>query len=203
MKKNWINILSDKVINSLLINGVITISDIEAYRFGVEILILKMVHVVSYIFIAVMMGKLPEFIIIFSVLCIFRRSTGGFHASTRLGCYFFSCSTVVIAIWLCSTVTLTWTQHVLVLILLLLMNGCAPIRNLNRRADDEEISCFKRKLKCESGVFIIVYIFCLIINIEHLAFLLFIGILMNTVLTVLGKIQSAIIIERGDRIKLM
>ena len=181
---------TDRVLDALLANGAINDFEAEAYRFGIETLILKTVHVISYILIAAAMGKVQEFLIIFGVLCIFRRNTGGFHASTRLGCYFFSCAIMGLSLLLCDVPVMLWQMHIMVLLLLLVMNGCAPVRNRNRRMDDDEVVCFKRRLKKESVIFFLIYIVCVTLGGSYLAYLMVVGIFTNTLLMTLGKVQS-------------
>lgn len=190
MKKSKVNSWIDRVINILLADGVISDPDAEAYRFGIETLILKAVHVMTYLLIAAALGKVREFLIIFGVLCIFRRNTGGFHADTRLGCYFFSCIVIGMSLLLCNVPIMPWQMHIMAVLLLLIMNSCEPVRNRNRRMDDEEAACFKRRLKRESVFFSLIYIMCIAFGGSYLACLLVIGIFTNTLLMVLGKLQS-------------
>lgn len=174
----------------MIADGLISASETEAYRFGMEMLVLKTVHVISYVFIALALGKVQEFFIVFVVLCIFRRNTGGFHASTRLGCYIFSCTAIGISLLLCDAPIKMWQMHVMVLLLLLVMNGCAPVRSRNRRMDDDEAACFKRRLRRESIIFFMIYVVCVVLAGSYLACLLGIGIFTNTLLMALGKVQS-------------
>ena len=190
MKRNKVNQWIDRVIDNLMEDGAIRDFEAEAYRFGVETLIFKTVHIMTYVVIAVVMGKVQEFLIVFSVLCTFRRNTGGFHASTRLGCFFFSCAAIGLSLWLCDVPIMLWQMHILVLLLLLAMNGCAPVRNRNRRMDDDEAACFKRRLRRESVFFSLIYIVCVTLGSRYLAYLLVVGIFTNTLLMALGKVQS-------------
>lgn len=190
MKRNKANHWIDRTLDGLIAKELISASETEAYRFGMEMLVLKTVHVISYVFVAAVLGKVREFLIIFGVLCIFRRNTGGFHASTRLGCYIFSCVAIGVSLLLCDAPIKLWQMHVMVLLLLLAMNGCAPVRSRNRRMDDEEAACFKRRLKRESIIFFMIYIACVIFACSYLACLLGIGIFTNTLLMALGKVQS-------------
>lgn len=189
MKRKIDNHWTDRLIDRLMAEGVMDDSETEAYRFGIEMLTLKMAHMVSYILIAAVMRKIPEFLIIFSVLCVFRRNTGGFHAETRLGCYLFSCIVIGTALLLCDVPVASWQMNALAPALLLIMNGCAPVRNQNRRMDDDEAACFRHRLKCETVVFSLVYVVGLAVGNMKFVYLLFIGIFVNTVLMILGKAQ--------------
>lgn len=89
--------LIDKITYDLVTDNSIDSSDVDAYKFGLEVTILKAFHYVSYIVLALCMKKFFEFVIIFAVLYVFRRNTGGYHAQTRIGCYLFSCAVIFIS----------------------------------------------------------------------------------------------------------
>ena len=76
--------LIDKITYDLVMDNLIASSDVDAYKFGLEVTILKAFHYVSYIVLALCMKKFFEFVIIFAVLYVFRRNTGGYHAQTRI-----------------------------------------------------------------------------------------------------------------------
>ncbi len=65
--------------------------DIEIYQFGLECMLLKLIHIVSYLLIGICMGEVFSLIVSGSILIPLRRKAGGYHAKTRLGCYIFYC----------------------------------------------------------------------------------------------------------------
>ena len=90
--------LIDKIAYRLVADNSIDFADVEAYKFGLDVTILKVFHYISYIAIALCMKKYLEFVIIFAVLYAFRRNTGGFHAKTKVGCYLFSCAVIFLSL---------------------------------------------------------------------------------------------------------
>lgn len=63
--------------------------DLEIYNFGLECMFLKLLHYISYLIIGIALDSLLS---LFVSACIFiplRTKAGGYHANTRIGCYFF------------------------------------------------------------------------------------------------------------------
>lgn len=119
--------------------------NVEIYQFGLECMLLKVIHFTSYLFIGLFMGEFLSLIVSGSVLMLLRRSTGGYHAKTKTGCYVFSCSVVAL---LCFTnkismpliVGLIGTAMADTLIL-----WFAPIENGNRKLDQDEKIYFRKR----------------------------------------------------------
>lgn len=171
----------------------ISANEIESYRFGVEVTLLKSMHFISYIAIALCMGKALEFIVIFSVFGIFRRNTGGFHARTRVGCYFFSCTVIAMALYASGLgIAIDGFLHLFVMVELLVMVLISPVKNENRGLDAEETCYFRKRLCMVTGIFSIVYFAVLISGGRHFSWWMAIGVSMNAMLTILGKLQYAI-----------
>lgn len=187
--KNICEVAVDKIIENLIGNNLVDFADEEMYRFGIEVTMLKVLHYTSYLVIALCMNKLFAFAVIFTVFYIFRRNTGGFHAKTRIGCYLFSCAAIFLSLfatdlnfnwWIAATIT------ILDLIILLILS---PVHNRNRNLDTEEIEYFKRRLKVLSVFFFVVYIGTIGLKAGYFITLYTIGLTMDTLLTILGKLQ--------------
>lgn len=188
--KNIYEVVVDKIIVNLIKNNSIDSADVEIYRFGIEVTILKALHYTSYLVIALCMNKLLEFAVIFGVFYIFRRNTGGFHAKTRIGCYLFSCAVIFLSLF-ATEFSFAWrgmmTVSILDLIMLLILS---PAQHSNRKLEDEDVAYFRRRLKIISLIFLIVYAVTTGIREMYLIELYSIGVTMVTVLTILGKLQS-------------
>lgn len=186
----WYKKFIDKIANQLVDDQTINVADVEAYKFGIEVTILKVIHYVSYIAIALCMRKLFELVIIFAIFYSFRRNTGGFHAKTRLGCYVFSCAVIFLSLF-ASELSFAWwgmtTVSVLDLIVLLIIS---PVQHINRKLDEEDIACFRRRLKIISLTFLIIYAVTAGLGGLYLVKLYTIGATTVTLLTVMGKLES-------------
>jgi len=75
-------------------DGIILESEQDIYDFGIECLLLKLIHYISYITIAVMMQQVFDLFVMACAFYPIRVNAGGYHAKTRIGCYFVSCLTV-------------------------------------------------------------------------------------------------------------
>lgn len=188
--KNVSEVLVDKIIDGFVRNNSIDAADVDVYKFGVEATMLKALHYASYLAIALCMDKLLEFAIIFAVFYIFRRNTGGFHTQTRIGCYLFSCTVIFLSL-LATELSFGWwgmtTVSILGLIVLLILS---PVQHINRKLDAEDVACFRRKLKIISLAFLILYAVTSGLGRMYLVELYTIGVMMVTLLNVLGKLQS-------------
>lgn len=181
--------LIDKITYGLVADNIINSADVEAYKFGLEITILKVFHYVSYIAIALCMKKIIEFVVIFAVLYAFRRNTGGFHAKTRIGCYLFSCAVIFLSL-LATEINFSWQGAAVISILdIIILLILSPVKNSNRNLDTEEIEYFRHRLRMLSVIFSVVYIVTLGLKAGYLITLYTIGLTMDTLLTILGKLQ--------------
>lgn len=79
---------------SMVKDGIILESEQDIYDFGIECLLLKLIHYISYITIAVILHQVFDLFVMASAFYPIRVNAGGYHAKTRIGCYFVSCLTV-------------------------------------------------------------------------------------------------------------
>lgn len=182
--------LIDKITYGLVADNTINSADVEAYKFGLDFTILKAFHYVSYIAIALCMKRIIEFVVIFAVLYVLRRNTGGFHAQTRIGCYLFSCGVIFLSLF-ATGVSLSWWGAAIISILdIIILLILSPIENNNRNLDTEDIKYFRHRLKILLVIFFVVYIATIGLRAEYFITLYTIGLTMDTLLTILGKLQS-------------
>ncbi|MDE7433359.1 MAG: accessory gene regulator B family protein [Lachnospiraceae bacterium] len=182
--------LIDKITYGLVADNTINSADVEAYKFGLEITILKAFHYVSYIAIALCMKKFLEFVIIFAVLYAFRRNTGGFHAKTRIGCYLFSCAVIFLSLFATGISFSWWGAAIISILDIIILLILSPVQNSNRNLDTEDIEYFRHRLRILSVIFLMVYIATIGLKTEYFITLYTIGLTMDTFLTILGKLQS-------------
>lgn len=180
----------DKIMYSIIESKLISAEDADAYRFGTEVTLLKSIHFVSYLIMAVYMRKTFEFFVIFAVFILFRRNTGGFHAQTRIGCFFFSCTMVFLSLFATELNISWWVAATISIIDIIVLLKLSPIQNSNRNLDSEDIVCFRHRLRILSVIFSVVYIATLGLRGKYFIALYTIGLTMDTLLTILGKLQS-------------
>lgn len=188
--KNIFEQLVYKIVDRMIDKKLISIEDAEVYQFGIEVTLLKTLHIISYIILAVLVGKVFDFIIIFIVFYVFRRNTGGFHAKTRGGCYVFSCAVIFLSLQATKLNIEWWFMVTITIFNLLILILISPVKNSNRGLEVDETEYFKHRLRNSSIMFVILYVVLMALKGWYYITLLTIGLFSVAFLTILGKIQS-------------
>lgn len=136
------------------------------------------------------MRRVPEFIVIFSIFCAFRRNVGGFHAKTRTGCYLFSCSVIVMALAAAGNEIDPIFLYGLTFCELMLLLFVFPVKNENRPLDEEEIVCFRKRLFILILLYMAAFVLTAWARWFRLIQLYAIGLTLAASLALLGKIQE-------------
>ena len=71
-------------VEKLVSNEIINEKEADLYQFGIECLVLKLIHCISYLCIAACFQMVPQLIVIGCVLIPLRRNAGGYHAKTKI-----------------------------------------------------------------------------------------------------------------------
>lgn len=181
--------LLENVISRMRAKGLLKENEEDIYRFGLECLLLEVLHYLSYIIIGFVMRMTIPLIVTAVVLIPLRRKSGGFHARTRSGCYLFSCTIVVVVclldkiifpVWLC--ITIIFGANTIIL-------AFAPIENENRTLDHEERKKFRKQALIVLALADIAIIISYKNNIEVCQWLLN-GMMVATLLNLAGEIQT-------------
>ena len=67
-------------------NNIISSEDVEAYAYGLEILISTVINFMAAIFIALLTGEFFTFAVCLTAFITLRLNAGGYHAKTHAGC---------------------------------------------------------------------------------------------------------------------
>lgn len=141
--------MTDRILSQLIKLNIIDSEDEEIYRFGLEGILLKLIHYFSYFLIAVLFREWVRFFIFFSAFLFLRKNAGGYHAKTKGGCYVSSCLTVLCVI--IGIKAAAYCQYavpaagILVLFADTAVFALAPRGNRNRMLDQEETAAFRRR----------------------------------------------------------
>lgn len=138
---------SERLTNHLISSGVIKSEDYEIYQFGIEHTMLKLIHLMSYVALGLIFGKIPELIIFLIAFIPLREYSGGFHAKTPLRCYLVSCLTVV-SILLLFTFAINYLIPFNIIIALVGSIGLffvIPVEAKEKPLDEEEKVYYKKK----------------------------------------------------------
>ena len=78
--------LSKKMAAYFAINGIIKSEDVEVYEYGLQILLSTICNGIIAVLIALVTGTFWQCVCYLTVFILLRKSAGGFHAKTHLGC---------------------------------------------------------------------------------------------------------------------
>lgn len=134
-----------KIIVCMKLKGIISESEEDVYYFGLECLLIKLIHYSSYMLIGALLRMLIPMLISAIVLIPLRRKSGGFHARTRIGCYLISCFVVVVVCLLDKVIFPLWLGAVTTLGANAIIFAFAPIENENRILDYDEKKKFRKQ----------------------------------------------------------
>ncbi len=136
-----------KILQQLETRSFVKQDDLELYGFGIECLLLKIIHIISYVLIGLCMKELLSLLISGAVLIPLRRKTGGYHAKTRTRCYVFSCCVVFLLCLANKTTVIPFISYGGILVTNILILLVAPIENENRKLDPDELALFRRQAR--------------------------------------------------------
>lgn len=133
--------LSIRIADQLISMGRFLEEDRAIYQFGLEMLFLNLVNLLSAAFIGLFMGQLLECFLFLALFIPLRCHAGGYHAENPLCCYFLSNAVIVFVLLLLRTPPVMMERGAGVAFLTLSAGMAAilaPVENLNKPLDEVE-----------------------------------------------------------------
>lgn len=181
----------NNIINRLLMHMIseecIHKEERDIYQFGIECLLLKFIHYITYLVIAFFLHSIVNLIITASILVPLRGASGGYHAKTRIGCYVFSCFMVITICVLdkkCFPLWLYLIEGVVANVAILLW---APVENDNRALEEFEKHKFHNRAIFLILISDMIIFFLMIEGNTRIAGCLSHGIMVAATLLLMGK----------------
>lgn len=167
----------------------------EIVRYGLEICILKALFTICTIIIGILMHSFFEciaFLIFFSYL---RSCTGGYHADTRLQCFFESMLSYVAVIAVLNIVYNSF-YAILALFLVTLVSAAliwtyAPVDTYNKSLDESDRKYFAVKTKIILCVEIAITLIALLFMANKIACSSMLAIILTAILLLMGMTKNA------------
>lgn len=82
--------ISDNIADTLLQSGILQDDNVDACRYGLDIFVSSVLEIISILVISVFVGNFVETLLFFLAFVPLRIYAGGYHADTKLKCYFVS-----------------------------------------------------------------------------------------------------------------
>lgn len=135
------NILAERTANLLAACGAIEKRELNIYCYGLEVIYLSVLEVGSILLLAAWLGNFLETLLYFATFIPLRLFAGGYHADTRLGCYFASLCVYGVFSVVVAFATISYLEVVLfAMVALVIIWRCAPVVHKNRSVSYEEFN---------------------------------------------------------------
>lgn len=125
----------------------------EIYLFGTEKMVDGIISAVSFFVIACLVGRVWELLIFLIAFKTLREYAGGYHASTRAGCYIITMGMMITVLSIQNYIHIH--SHVAVglwIVCGFVLFCLAPIEAENKPLDEEEMNLYGRKAKYIWGI---------------------------------------------------
>lgn len=183
--------LINKVISRLQTMNLICEDEVPVCKYGLECVILKVIHIAAYFAICILLREPWTFFISTMALIILRTKAGGFHAKTRWGCFIFSCSTIALMCLINRFFPRIGISSLGVLLADIMTILFAPSEDKNRPLDENEKLRFRKQALIIASVFTLLFVTGLCFEVTyHYALRLGTGLLSAGVLIALKAVRK-------------
>lgn len=137
--------LVDKIINSLIGNGIISYEDREIYAYGLYQGGVMILNILTYILISLVFNMVLESLLFLVCYIPLRTYAGGYHARNQIRCYFLSI--LMISLVLLAIKIVPWTSSMMI-VLTILSGGIifilAPVEDSNKPLSSSQEKVFRK-----------------------------------------------------------
>ncbi len=172
-------------------NNIISSEDIEAYAYGLEILISTVINFMAAIFIAFLTGEFLAFTVCLAAFITLRLNAGGYHAKTHAGCVAILVVfllTYTAALKLLPTTAKTVTAAAFLVISAVTIIAFAPVGHPNHPLSEKA----KKKLRSKTLILLGMWIvFCIVFYflMAEMSFFAAYGVFTSAMAMIAAKIQ--------------
>lgn len=139
--------ISDSIADTLLQSGILRDDNVDACRYGLDIFVSSVLEIISILIISAIVGNFIETALFFSAFVPLRIYAGGYHADTKLKCYFVSIG--VYAAFTAAIYALPQTLYTTVNILMSMFSvvivfAAAPVVHRNKTVNEIERMYYRK-----------------------------------------------------------
>lgn len=189
---------ADKITNSLVKHNLVSDKNRIASQFGIEMLIVYLINIISAITIGFLLGRPLETAILLAALVNLRGYNGGIHAPNYYLCYIFSMLTIF-----ASLKTIVWASSLLVhpyFLALFIFPFCgivfllSPVEDNNKPLDDIEKTVYRQRGLTTLTVTLAVSLVLIMIGLTSFGYAVGMAIIIIGTLMLAGYIKNRIIL---------
>lgn len=186
----------DKLINAavrlMYQNNIISEYDLDIIRYGTEILILKIIFFILTVLVGAIGKCLPEIIIFMIAFEPLRIFAGGYHADTRIKCFFLSFFMLILVTSAVKYVPLSFVPYILLINIVSVTTVCltAPVGTKKKALDPLEKAVYGKRARIILAVEYTLSVICFISGSNHLSLIISISIFLSALLNASGYIAD-------------
>lgn len=189
------DLILNKIMGFLRQHESMDIDKEEIVRYGLEICILKVLFTICTIVIGILMHSFFECIIFLVFFSFLRTSAGGYHADTRLQCFFESMLSYAVVIAVLNIAYKSFYAMLVILLVTLVLSifiwFSAPLDTPNKRLDKNEKKYFSIKTKIILCFEIAIALLTFLLDINKIACSSMLAIILTAILLLMGMAKKA------------
>ncbi|WP_084326326.1 accessory gene regulator ArgB-like protein [Lacrimispora aerotolerans] len=185
--------LSIRIADQLISMGRFMEEDRAIYQFGLEMLFLNLVNLLSAAFIGLFMGQLLECFLFLALFIPLRCHAGGYHAENPLCCYFLSNAVIVFVLLLLRTPPVMMERGAGVAFLTLSAGMAAilaPVENLNKPLDEVEKRVYGFRTRIVLIIEVLIGLVCYAYAYDQGGWIVLLTIALMVITELLGILQN-------------
>lgn len=185
--------LSIRIADQLISMGRFMEEDRAIYQFGLEMLFLNLVNLLSAAFIGLFMGQLLECFLFLALFIPLRCHAGGYHAENPLCCYFLSNAVIVFVLLLLRTPPEIMERGAGVVFLTLSAGMAAilaPVENLNKPLDEVEKRVYGFRTRIVLIIEVLIGLVCYAYAYDQGVWIVLLTIALMVITELLGLLQN-------------
>lgn len=187
--------ISTGIVDALLENGLIDMEDKDLYIYGVEVVLLKFLHLATMLIIGILLGFFFESALYILLYSILREYAGGYHAKSRFGCYLISWLMMfsVIIILKHSSIIPDVPVYLSVVFSTAVILILAPMSAENKPLDDVEDRHYKRITTLILFIELLIFLLFQLLDLHNYIIVTCLSMLSVSIMLLLRKFQVSII----------
>lgn len=183
--------VASRIANWLIENGAKE-SEREVYAYGIECFLNVAITFGTILAIAAAMGKVGITLVWFAFFLPLRHTSGGLHASSRIGCFILSLA-VGVGCMLLNAVVVghTWFIVVGAVFSLIVVFVCAPVIHPNHPVPERQIKNIMRASRSIIVIEIALMLLFQVCHFQSVAAAAILGVLSASISTFIGRLKAA------------
>ncbi|MDZ5601090.1 accessory gene regulator B family protein [Enterococcus cecorum] len=180
--------IEQTILEKLIDKKLITASEIPIYQYGIQLLLVYLINISTFLFIGVIEKRFIEVVIFICTFVFIRCYAGGLHFVNAIHCYLGSTTLIYLFIYLYKLSLPSNVINIFFYLSSILIFIIAPIDNKNKKFDEIEQKYFSRKSKRNIVLVFFIYFFCVHQNFSQYRDIICIATVFNALNIVFAKI---------------